>query len=173
MNFLGIDPGLSGALVLLDQEGSPLSAIEMPTQPRSKGGNQIDAHTLNNWLISAHCNGEVTAFVEKVHAMPGQGVSSMFTFGEGCGVIRACLACRGIPTVYVTPQAWKKAFGLIGKEKDYARTVAAQMMPEIASGVARKKDIGKADAALIAYYGVRKFQLTGKCKKKLYEDIEP
>lgn len=156
MNYLGIDPGLTGALALLDANGKLILVSDMPVQPRTKGGNQVNAYALSDWLIKAHHNGEITAFVEKVSAMPGQGVSSMFAFGEGCGVIRACLACRGIATIYVTPQSWKKSVGLSGKEKDYARTVAAQLMPEVSAHLTRKKDIGRADAALLAYYGFHK-----------------
>lgn len=161
MNYLGIDPGLSGALALLGQSKSLLSPfLDMPIQPRGKGGNQVNAAALYDWLVSIKSNGKVQAYVERVGAMPGQGVSSMWHFGEGCGVIRACLACARIPVTYVAPQTWKKTVGLGGAKKEYALTVAAQMFPEAASSLARKKDIGRADAILIAYHGMIRGEVT-------------
>src|SRR5690606_16808140 len=91
------------------------------------------------------------AYVERVSAMPGQGVSSMFNFGMGYGVIQGVLASLGIPYTLVTPQTWKKRAGLAGKDKDNARTLAQQLCPEAPLG--RKKDIGRADAILIARFG--------------------
>src|SRR5690606_2041087 len=92
-----------------------------------------------------------TAYVEKVGAMPGQGVSSMFNFGMGVGVLQGVLAACGIPYFLVTPQSWKKRASLSGKDKDMARTMAQQLYPSASLG--RKKDIGRADAMLIARYG--------------------
>ena len=85
--------------------------------------------------------------------MPGQGVSSMFNFGMGYGAIQGVLAGLCVPLHLVTPQKWKKHQGLIGKDKDCARTLAQQLYPE--ASLARKKDIGRADAILIGDYGLR------------------
>ena len=86
--------------------------------------------------------------------MPGQGVSSMFGFGVSYGILQGVIASLGIPSVLVTPQRWKKAAGLMGKPKDYARTLAQRLYP--AAELSRKKDIGRADAILIARYGITK-----------------
>jgi len=85
--------------------------------------------------------------------MPGQGVSSVFSFGKSAGIIEGILAAEKIPMVLVTPQKWKKRAGIIGKEKDAARTLALQLYPQIASHLDRKKDVGRADALLIAHFG--------------------
>lgn len=154
MIYLGIDPGLSGALVVLNGSLMSTDVRDMPLEARRKGGNQISASKLYEilrGLRDQHRN--ITAYVENVHAMPKQGVSGVFAFGEGFGVLRMGLTCTAIPIVYVEPNTWKRALGLSGRDKAYALTVAKERVPTMAEYLQRKKDVGRADAALIAYYG--------------------
>jgi crossover junction endodeoxyribonuclease RuvC len=150
MNRLGIDPGLSGAVAVLGENLELLDVFDMPTMALSKGKNCVNAAGLAAILrIDQH---PATAYLEDVHAMPGQGVSGMFSFGRSLGVIEGVLATLGIPVVMVPPQTWKKRAGLQGAEKDKARTMAQRLYP--GADLSRKKDIGRADAILIARYGV-------------------
>ena len=146
---LGIDPGLSGAIALLRDDLSLVAVFDMPVMTLRKGKNQVNAAALAN--IIKRPGYTMTAYLEAVSAMPGQGVSSMFSFGTSYGIVQGVLAALGIPVVLVTPQSWKKWAGLVGKEKDYARTLAQRLYP--AAELSRKKDIGRADAILIGRYG--------------------
>ena len=92
------------------------------------------------------------AILEKVGAMPNQGVSSMFQFGRGVGMYEGVLAALQIPITYVTPQAWQKEMNVRGG-KDGSRARAAELYPAYASLFAKKKDDGRADAALMAFWG--------------------
>jgi crossover junction endodeoxyribonuclease RuvC len=155
--IIGIDPGLTGAVAFYSPEDDEVLEVhDMPVMMKSKTKkktkNQVNAVELANIINEGLDNyGIDAAVVEQVHSMPGQGVSSVFTFGESAGVIRGILAALKIQTIYVTPQKWKKAANLIGKDKDMARTLAIQMYPY--SSLSRKKDIGRADAILIARFG--------------------
>lgn len=151
---IGIDPGQTGCVAVL-ADGEFAGFIDMPTMPRPAGGNQINGTELAAALReirTRHPGADVLACLEQVSAMPGQGVSSMFRFGEGFGVVQGVLATLGVPVVMVHPQRWKKAASLIGKDKDVARTVAIQRFPGAADQLKRKKDIGRADALLIAQW---------------------
>ena len=149
MNILGIDPGLSGAFVVLEG-GKPIEWGVMPivVEGTSKRVNSTALAAIwRNTKIDV-------AFLENVGAMPGQGVTSMFTFGHATGTVRGVLGALEIPVRLVTPQAWKKHVGLLNKDKDAARSLAIQMWPEWR--VLDKKGEGQAlaDAALIARYGL-------------------
>lgn len=150
----GIDPGLTGAIVtLLDGEAGPM--IDMPTR-RVDGWGEIDARALAIFIReqrAAHPGAYVSACVEKVGAMPGDGGTSAFRFGETSGGIRFTLDVLGIPYTRAIPAMWKRQFSLIGKDKDAARQLALQRFPEVAHMLTRKKDSGRADALLIALYG--------------------
>ena len=152
--IIGIDPGQTGGMALLVR-GQVDSLYDMPVSSRLHGkGQQIDAAELASMLRGAMLeNPGLVAHVEAVSAMPGQGVSSMFRFGESLGIILGVIGALGIPFRWVTPQKWKKAAGLIGKDKDAARTLAIQLHPECADRLTRKKDVGRADALLIARFG--------------------
>ncbi|MCH1907986.1 hypothetical protein MKP15_04260 [Stenotrophomonas sp. Y6] len=149
----GIDPGLTGAIVtLLDGVAGPM--IDMPTR-RVDGWGEIDARALATFIReqrSAHPGAYVSACVEKVGAMPGDGGTSAFRFGETSGGIRFTLDVLGVPYTRAIPAVWKRQFALIGKEKDAARQLAIQRFPEAAHMLTRKKDNGRADALLIALY---------------------
>ncbi len=152
MSKIGIDPGLSGALALLEDDNTLSDIVDMPVMALTGKRSTVNAAEVSKilklWLKdSSH----VIAYLEQVSAMPGQGVSSMFGFGVSYGIIQGTLGALGIPVIFITPQKWKKIAGLIGKEKDMARTIAQRLYPD--AELARKKDIGRADALLIARFG--------------------
>lgn len=150
MIIAGIDVGLSGAIVILDTEGS-FVVSDMPTHALVRGGKnkrEVDAHRLKQtlgWKIDH-------AFVEQVNAMPGQGVSSVFAFGKAYGVIIGVLATLEIPMTFVAPMKWKKALQ-VPASKDGARARASQLLPQAASQWPLVKHDGRAEAALIALWG--------------------
>ena len=149
MRVLGVDPGLAGAFVLLE-DAQPIEWGVMPT--KVEGSNKrINASALA--AVWRFANIDV-AYLEQVGAMPNQGVTSMFTFGHATGTIRGVLGALEIPVRLVTPQAWKKGAGLLNKDKDAARSLAIQLWPDWR--VLDKKGEGQAlaDAALIARYGL-------------------
>ena len=151
--ILGFDPGQTGAVAAFDGERIE-AVIDMPTMTRLHGkGNQVDPYTLATALIDLCAGREATAVLEAVSAMPGQGVTSTFHFGESVGVVLGVLGALQMPVRMVTPGKWKKAAGLLGRDKDTARTLAIQLHPEVADQLARKKDIGRADAVCIARFG--------------------
>ncbi len=150
---IGIDPGLHGAIALLKDNGELVSVLDMPIMASTGDRQQVNAAELAKMLWPCRkepMNGLVTAYVERVAAMPGQGVSSMFNFGVSYGVVLGVLAALGIPVILMSPGKWKRAAGLIGKPKDFSRTVAQQLYPDASLG--RKRDCGRADAILIALY---------------------
>ncbi len=144
---IGIDPGISGAIAKLNDNNSFIGVYDMPVMPGTGKRQQVNAAELAKII---RLDGGI-AFVERVSAMPKQGVSSMFSFGCSYGIVLGVLAALQIPVVLVTPQSWKKKAGISGKDKDYARTLAQQLYPQAELG--RKKDIGRADALLIARFG--------------------
>lgn len=154
MIVIGIDPGVSGAIAVLG-EGVP-ALHDMPTMAKGRGKKrQVNAAALADLLIAARESGDgVLVMLEQVGAMPGQGVSSMFGFGESFGAVRGACAALRLPLQLVTPQQWKRRFGLIGADKDLARTRAVELYPDVSAQLARKKDVGRADALLIARYGM-------------------
>lgn len=148
MIFIGVDPGFSGAVATILEDGS-LEVEDMPVLKNTKGKTEIDLHGL---LSALHPEGfEALAVVEQVGAMPGQGVSSMFRFGQSYGAIQMAIAAHRIPVKYVTPVRWKKHFGLT-RGKDVSRGLAMQRFPDRADWFKRVKDDGRAEAALIALY---------------------
>ena len=154
MTILGIDPGASGGLAFFNMERGLLDVFDMPTVEVKRGGkNKREVSPAMLKTIIGARNVEC-AFVEKVGAMPGQGVSSMFQFGRSVGMIEGVLATLDIPTSYVTPQKWQKEVGARGG-KDAGRARAAELFPAYAANFSRKKDDGRADASLIAWFGAQ------------------
>lgn len=154
--IIGIDPGLKGALAALTTLGD-LTVHDMPVLTIERGGkskSEVDTAslvlTLGRWRNQC---ADLHAVIEKVGAMPGQGVTSMFSFGRSVGQIEGVLAGLQIPVTYVTPQAWQKALS-VPKGKDGSRLRASQIMPAYAGEWRRAKDDGRAEAALIAMWGV-------------------
>ena len=154
MIIFGIDPGQTGAIAVL-HDGEIKQVIDMPTTARLHGkGQQVDAYTLTSELLAAASgHNQRRAIIGAVSAMPGQGVSSTFRFGEALGVVLGVLGALQIPVSWASPVRWKKAAGLYGKDKDAARTLALQLHPEAGDMLTRKKDIGRADAICIAHFG--------------------
>jgi len=147
MKILGIDPGLTGALVILDNK-NPIEWMRMPVYMVGKS-NRVNAAALAAFINDAKVD---SAVIEQVGAMPGQGVTSMFTFGHACGTIMGVLGAIGIPHSLVTPQAWKKQAGIIGKDKDASRSRALQLWPHWRSLDKKGEGQAMADAALMAYF---------------------
>ncbi|MBT1907243.1 crossover junction endodeoxyribonuclease RuvC [Enterobacter kobei] len=147
---LGIDPGCSGALVLVTEQGGYIDHLAMPT---IKVGtkSRVNGAAVAAWVRQY---GITHAYLEQVGAMPGQGTASMFTFGHAAGVAEGILQGLNIPYTLVTPQAWKKSAGLIGGDKDAARSRAIQLYPELRALDAKAKGQAIADALLIARFGI-------------------
>ncbi|EMF0895840.1 crossover junction endodeoxyribonuclease RuvC [Enterobacter hormaechei] len=148
--ILGIDPGCSGALVLVTEQGGYIDHLPMPT---IKVGtkSRVNGAAVAAWVRQY---GITHAYLEQVGAMPGQGTASMFTFGHAAGVAEGILQGLNIPYTLVTPQAWKKSAGLIGNDKDAARSRAIQLYPELRALDAKAKGQAIADALLIARFGI-------------------
>ncbi|EEN7785142.1 hypothetical protein S006_04875 [Salmonella enterica subsp. enterica serovar Give] len=147
---LGIDPGCSGSLVLITEQGGYIDHLAMPT---IKVGtkSRVNGAAVAAWLRKY---GITHAYLEQVGAMPGQGTASMFTFGHAAGVAEGILQGLNIPYTLVTPQAWKKSAVLIGSDKDAARSRAIQLYPELRALDAKAKGQAIADALLIARHGI-------------------
>ena len=148
MRTLGIDPGATGAIVLLE-DGQPIEWAEMPVN-KIGATTRVNAAALTDFIASCCCT---HVYVEAVHSMPKQGVASSFNFGHNVGTVMGVLGAMGLPHTLVTPQAWKKAMGLIGTDKDAARARAIQLWPKWRDLDKKGKGQALADAALIARYG--------------------
>lgn len=152
MKIIGVDPGATGAFAILDLDTRHLVLIDMPTAKVKRGPrtvNQVDAVRLAEQL-RPHAQ-DARATIEKVHAMPGQGVSSMFSFGRAAGIIEGVLAALDIPFSLVPPATWTKKMRMFGG-KDGSRLKAQELFPDQAHLFSRKKDDGRADATLLACY---------------------
>ena len=155
MYIIGIDPGISGAICFFE-DGKIIDVIEMPTMSEGKKNKkQVNGNQLFNEIKSRlnYCNKEfVSVVVEHVTAMPGQGVTSMFNFGQSYGVIKGICSAMQLPIHFVRPTKWKKYFNLINSSKDASRSRAIEIFPKVSEKLKRKKDINKADAILISSY---------------------
>ena len=153
MIIFGIDPGVSGAISVLENK-KVIEVFEMPTMiDGKKNKKQVNGSQVTN-IIKGRLkdNKEVIIVVEHVNAMPGQGVTSMFSFGQSFGIIKGICSALSLPIYFVRPTKWKKHFNLIKTNKDASRTKVIEAYPEISSKLSRKKDSNKADAILIARY---------------------
>ena len=155
MIIFGIDPGVSGAISVLEDK-KIIEVFDMPTMiDGKKNKKQVNGSQVTN-IIKERLNNdkekEVVVVVEHVNAMPGQGVTSMFNFGQSFGVIKGICSALSLPIYFVRPTKWKKHFNLIKTNKDASRTKVIEVYPEISSKLHRKKDSNKADAILIARY---------------------
>ena len=162
MIIFGIDPGVSGAICAL-KKGKIIEVYEMPTMidgkknKRQVNGSEVAnifKHVLRENLKTpdAILQDEVKVVVEHVTAMPGQGVTRMFNFGQSFGVIKGICAALKMPIYFVRPMKWKKYFNLIKTNKDASRTKVIEIYPNISDKLSKKKDSNKADAILIARY---------------------
>ena len=153
MKIVGIDPGLSGAIAILENN-KVLNIFEIPVMSEGKKNKrQLNSALLVN-LLKANINKEeeVAVVVEQVNAMPGQGVTSMFNFGQTFGAIKGICAALNLPIFFVRPSKWKKHFELINSSKDSSRTKAIEMYPKLSNQLSKKKDVNKSDAILIARF---------------------
>ena len=153
MIIIGIDPGVSGGISVLENK-KVIDVFEMPTMiDGKKNKKQVNGAQVSN-IIKENIGKEkdIIVVVEHVNAMPGQGVTSMFNFGQSFGVIKGICSALSLPIYFVRPTKWKKHFNLIKTNKDASRTKAIEVYPEISSKLHRKKDSNKADAILIARY---------------------
>ena len=157
MNIIGVDPGFTGALCLFSvvDDDPAIHFEDMPLMSSKSGKNLLNIPRLAAIIRGFLQRGPACAYIEQVGSMPKQGVSSTFRFGESYGAVQGVLGALGVPTYYITPQCWKKPLGLIGAEKDFARTLAIHAYPSCSDALARKLDIGRADALLIAAHGYR------------------
>jgi crossover junction endodeoxyribonuclease RuvC len=163
MFIIGIDPGISGSICFF-QDGKIIDVVEMPTMTEGKKNKkQVNGSQIFN-EISARINRldskDIKVVVEQVSAMPGQGVTSMFNFGQSFGILKGICSAMQLPIYFVRPAKWKKYFNLINSEKDASRTRAIEIFPYFSSHLSRKKDSNKADAILIAsfYYETYKIE---------------
>ena len=155
MLIIGIDPGISGSICFFE-DGKINDVIEMPTMTEGKKNKkQVNGSQIYNEIlrrINKFQKKDIRVIVEQVSAMPGQGVTSMFNFGQSFGILKGICSAMQLPIYFVRPAKWKKYFNLINSEKDASRTKAIEMFPRISNKLARKKDNNKADAILIAQY---------------------
>lgn len=145
---IGIDPGLSGAIAIVDSYGVLVDVYDMPVV-----AGMVSAYGFNE-MEDWGTEDFGTVVIEDVHAMPKQGVTSSFGFGRSKGVVEGVFAANGRPITYVSPARWKRALGL-GKDKGEARRRAMELWPSKAAMFARVKDDGRAEAALIAYWWLK------------------
>ena len=155
MYIIGIDPGISGAICIFEN-GKILDVIDMPTMiDGKKNKKQVNGSQLVNEInqrISNISNNKISVVVEHVTAMPGQGVTSMFNFGQSFGVLKGICAALKLPIFFIRPTKWKQYYNLINTEKDASRTKAIETFPYISCKLSKKKDSNKADAILIASF---------------------
>ena len=159
MTILGIDPGATGAIALLpDGDPAGLLILDMPSVKVKRGGSQVrevsPGMLYGNLGLELCGDHPVYAYLERVHALPGQGVSSMFSFGRALGIVEGVLAALLAEVTQVSPAEWTRAMRVRGG-KDGARARAVELFPGRAHLFARVEDHGRADAALIAYYGAK------------------
>ena len=153
MIIFGIDPGMSGAISILENK-KVIEVFDMPTMiDGKKSKRQVNGAQVTNIIKEKlDKSKEIIVVVEHVNAMPGQGVTSMFNFGQSFGVIKGISSALSLPIYFVRPTKWKKHFNLIKTNKDASRTKVIEVYPEISGKLYRKKDSNKADAILIARY---------------------
>ena len=155
MLIIGIDPGISGSICFLDN-GKILDVIEMPIMTDGKKNKkQVNGSQVYNEItkrIKKFEKNQIRVVIEHVSAMPGQGVTSMFNFGQSFGILKGICTAMQLPMYFVRPAKWKKYFNLLNSEKDASRTRAIEIFPYFSSQLSRKKDSNKADAILIASF---------------------
>ena len=153
MKIIGIDPGLSGAIAVMHRK-KVINLYDMPLMAEGKKNKrQLNSSQLVNIILeNINKDEETIVVVEQVNAMPGQGVTSMFNFGQTFGAIKGVCAALKLPIFFVRPSKWKKHFELINSSKDASRTKVIEMYPTLSSQLARKRDVNKSDAVLIAKF---------------------
>tara|TARA_B100000900_G_scaffold294886_1_gene253606 strand:+ start:683 stop:1183 length:501 start_codon:yes stop_codon:yes gene_type:complete len=162
MLIIGIDPGLSGSICFFE-DGKIIDVIEMPTMTEGKKNKkQVNgAQIYNEFLkrISKTDKHKIRVVIEQVSAMPGQGVTSMFNFGQSFGILKGICSAMQLSMYFVRPAKWKKYFNLLNSEKDASRTKAIEIFPYFSSQLSLKKDSNKADAILIASFHYETYKI--------------
>ena len=154
MLIIGIDPGISGSICFFE-DGKMLEVIEMPVMTEGKKNKkQVNGAQIYNEFLKRTNNkdDEIRVVIEQVSAMPGQGVTSMFNFGQSFGILKGICSAMQLPMFFVRPAKWKKYFNLINSQKDASRTRAIEIFPYFSTQLSKKKDSNKADAILIASF---------------------
>jgi crossover junction endodeoxyribonuclease RuvC len=161
MLIIGIDPGISGSICFFE-DGKILDVVEMPTMTEGKKNKkQVNGSQIYNEIskrIKDLDKKNIKVIIEQVSAMPGQGVTSMFNFGQSFGILKGMCSAMKLPMYFVRPAKWKKYFNLINSEKDASRTKAIEIFPYFSSNLSKKKDSNKADAILIASFYYETFR---------------
>jgi len=163
MLIIGIDPGISGSICFF-LNGEIKDVIDMPTMTEGKKNKkQVNGSQIFNEIskrIIGKDKKDIRVIIEQVSAMPGQGVTSMFNFGQSFGILKGICSAMQLSVYFVRPAKWKKYFNLINSEKDASRTKAIEIFPYFSVNLSKKKDCNKADAILIAsfYYETYKFE---------------
>jgi len=162
MLIIGIDPGITGAICFF-QDGKIIDVVEMPNMPEGKKNKKQVNGAQTYYEISLRIKDikkeDIKVVIEQVSAMPGQGVTSMFNFGQSFGILKGICSAMQLPMYFVRPTKWKKYFNLINSEKDASRTKAIEVFPYFSSELSRKKDSNKADAILIASFYYETYKL--------------
>ena len=162
MLVIGIDPGISGSICFF-QDGKIIDVVEMPTMIEGKKNKkQVNGSQIFNeisYRIKKIDKKDIKVVIEQVSAMPGQGVTSMFNFGQSFGILKGICSAMQLSMYFVRPAKWKKYFNLINSEKDASRTRAIEVFPYFSSQLSRKKDSNKADAILIASFYYETYKL--------------
>ena len=154
MLVIGIDPGISGSICFFE-DGKILEVIEMPIMTEGKKNKkQVNGAQIYNEFVKRINNkgDQIRVVIEQVSAMPGQGVTSMFNFGQSYGILKGICSAMQLPMFFVRPAKWKKYFNLINSQKDASRTRAIEIFPYFSTQLSKKKDSNKADAILIASF---------------------
>jgi len=161
MLIIGIDPGISGSLCFFE-DGKIADIIEMPVMAEGKKNKrQVNGAQIYNEIfkrIKGIEKKNIKVIIEQVSAMPGQGVTSMFNFGQSFGVLKGICSAMQLSVYFVRPIKWKKYFNLINSEKDASRTKAIEVFPYISEQLSKKKDANKADAILISSFFYETYQ---------------
>jgi|UniRef100_UPI00404AF7E6 crossover junction endodeoxyribonuclease RuvC len=162
MLIIGIDPGITGSICFF-QDGKIVDVVEMPNMPEGKKNKKQVNGAQIYYEISLRIKDtkkeDIKVVIEQVSAMPGQGVTSMFNFGQSFGILKGICSAMQLPMYFVRPIKWKKYFNLINSEKDASRTKAIEVFPYFSSELSRKKDSNKADAILIASFYYETYKL--------------
>ena len=162
MLIIGIDPGITGSICFF-QDGKIVDVVEMPNMPEGKKNKKQVNGAQIYYEISLRIKDtkkeDIKVVIEQVSAMPGQGVTSMFNFGQSFGILKGICSAMQLPMYFVRPAKWKKYFNLINSEKDASRTKAIEVLPYFSSELSRKKDSNKADAILIASFYYETYKL--------------
>ena len=144
MLIIGIDPGISGSICFFE-DGKIIDVLEMPTMAEGKKNKkQVNGSQIYNEIskrINKVLNQDIRVVIEQVSAMPGQGVTSMFNFGQSFGILKGICSAMKLPMYFVRPAKWKKYFNLIKSEKDASRTRAIEIFPYFSSQLSKKKGL--------------------------------